>query len=269
MSVDGASTGAVRVTVLGCGGSRGVPVIAGVPGGQWGRCDPTNPKNRRMRPSVLVESGEVSVLVDTSPDLRQQLLDSGCARLDAVLWTHQHADHCHGIDELREICRQMHAPIDAYGWDEHLRDIEIRFPYCFDPLPDGYPFYRPVLRSHRIDGPFSVRGLEVTPFEQDHGYMRTVGYRFGRFAYSTDVVRLDERAFEALAGVDTWMVDCGRIEPPHPVHAHLALTLEWIERVKPRRAYLTHMDNTMDYDSLRQMLPEGIEPAFDGMVIEV
>ena len=128
----------------------------------------------------------------------------------------------------------MHAPIDAYGWDEHLRDIEIRFPYCFDPLPDGYPFYRPVLRSHRIDGPFSVKGLEVTPFEQDHGYMRTVGYRFGRFAYSTDVVRLDERAFDALAGVDTWMVDCGRIEPPHPVHAHLALTLEWIERVQPR-----------------------------------
>jgi phosphoribosyl 1,2-cyclic phosphate phosphodiesterase len=263
---EGRSQDVMRVTVLGSGGSRGVPVIG--PDG-WGRCDPANPKNRRMRPSVLVEQAGVAVLVDTSPDLRQQFLNSGCQRLDAVLWTHQHADHAHGIDELREICRLMHAPLDAYGWDEHLRDIEIRFPYCFEPLKAGYPFYRPVLNARRITGPFAVNGLPVTPFEQDHGYMKTVGYRFGRFAYSTDVVRFDEDAFAALEGIDTWVVDCGRIEPPHPVHAHLALTLSWIERVRPRRAYLTHMDNTMDYDHLRRILPDGVEPAYDGMVIEV
>lgn len=255
----------MRVTVLGSGGSRGVPVI----GNGWGRCDPANPKNRRMRPSVLVERAGVAVLVDTSPDLRQQFLDSGCLRLDAVLWTHQHADHAHGIDELREICRLMQAPLAAYGWDEHLRDIEVRFPYCFEPLKPGSPFYRPVLNAQRITGPFAVRDLAVTPFEQDHGYMKTVGYRFDKFAYSTDVVRLDETAFAALEGIDTWVVDCGRLEPPHPVHAHLALTLEWIARVRPRRAYLTHMDNTMDYDSLRRILPPGVEPAYDGLVIAV
>ncbi len=263
---EGRSQDVMRVTVLGSGGSRGVPAIG--PDG-WGRCDPANPKNRRMRPSVLVEQAGVAVLIDTTPDLRQQFLDSGCQRLDAVLWTHQHADHAHGIDELREICRLMHAPLDAYGWDEHLRDIEIRFPYCFEPLKAGYPFYRPVLNARRITGPFAVNGLPVTPFAQDHGYMKTVGFRFGRFAYSTDVVRFDEDAFAALDGVDTWVVDCGRLEPPHPVHAHLALTLSWIERVRPRRAYLTHMDNSMDYDHLRRILPDGVEPAYDGMVIEV
>ncbi|MFD1623109.1 MBL fold metallo-hydrolase [Azospirillum griseum] len=263
---DGRSPEPMRVTVLGSGGSRGVPAIG--PDG-WGRCDPANPKNRRMRPSVLVERAGVAVLVDTSPDLRQQILDNGFDRLDAVLWTHQHADHAHGIDELRELCRMMHAPIDAYGRDDHLRDIEIRFPYCFEALKPGYPYYRPVLNVQRITGPFEVKGLPVTPFEQDHGFMTTLGFRFDRFAYSTDVVRLDEAAFAALAGIDTWIVDCGRLEPPYPVHAHLALTLSWIERVQPRRAYLTHMDNSMDYDHLRRILPAGVEPAYDGMVIEV
>lgn len=266
MTQAGRSPEPMRVTVLGCGGSRGVPVIG--PGG-WGRCDPDNPKNRRMRPSVLVEQRGVAVLVDSSPDLRQQLLNSGCERLDAVLWTHQHADHAHGIDELREICRLMHAPLDAYGWDEHLRDIEARFPYCFEPLKAGYPYYRPVLNARRVTGPFAVHDLPVIPFEQDHGYMKTVGYRFGKFAYSTDVVRLDEDAFAALEGIDTWVVDCGRIEPPHPVHAHLALTLSWVERLRPRRTYLTHMDNSMDYDHLRRILPDGVEPAHDGLVIAI
>jgi len=255
----------MRVTVLGCGGSRGVPVI----GQGWGNCDPTNPRNRRLRPSVLVEQGGVGVLIDTSPDLRQQLLDADVRRLDAVLWTHQHADHAHGIDELRELCRMMQAPIDAYGWAEHLDDLKARFPYCFDPLRPGDPFYRPVLNAQAIEGPFDVRGLPVVPFEQDHGYMKTVGYRIGKFGYSTDVVRLGEDAFAALEGIEVWIVDCARIEPPHPVHAHLALTLEWIARVKPKRAYLTHMDQTMDYDTVRRLLPPGVEPAYDGLVIDV
>lgn len=255
----------MRVRVLGCGGSRGVPVI----GQGWGNCDPTNPKNRRLRPSVLVEQGGVSVLIDTSPDLRQQLLDADTRRLDAVLWTHPHADHAHGIDELRELCRLMHAPIDAYGWAEHLADLKARFPYCFEPLRPADPFYRPVLNAHAIDGPFDVHGLTVVPFEQDHGYMKTVGYRIGKFGYSTDVVRLNEDAFAALEGIAVWIVDCARVEPPHPVHAHLAKTLEWIERVRPKRAYLTHMDQTMDYETVRRLLPPGVEPAYDGLVIEV
>ncbi|WP_448205128.1 MBL fold metallo-hydrolase [Azospirillum sp. sgz302134] len=259
----------MRVTVLGCGGSRGVPVI----GGDWGRCDPANPKNRRFRPSVLVEreagQGAVSVLIDTSPDLRQQLLNADVRRLDAVLWTHSHADHSHGIDELRELCRMMHAPIDAYGFPEHLEELQARFSYCFDPLRPGDPYYRPVLQAHAVDGPFAVGGLPIIPFEQDHGYSKTVGYRLDNFAYSTDVVRLDEVAFAALEGVDVWIVDCCRVEPPHPVHAHLALTLEWIARVKPKRAYLTHMDQTMDYDAVCRLLPPGVEPAYDGLVIDL
>lgn len=264
----------MRVTVLGCGGSRGVPVIAQ----GWGRCDPTNPKNRRLRPSVLVEGflkgpgegeGAVSVLIDTSPDLRQQILSTDLRRLDAVLWTHTHADHSHGIDELRELCRAMQAPIEAHALPEHLAELQIRFDYCFDPLRPGDPYYRPVLVPNPIEGPFAVGCLPVVPFAQDHGYSKTTGYRIDRFAYSTDVVRLGDEAFAALEGIDVWIVDCCRIEPPHPVHAHLALTLEWIARVKPKRAYLTHMDQTMDYDTVRRMLPPGVEPAYDGLVIDL
>ncbi len=260
----------MRVTVLGCGGSRGVPVIAQ----GWGNCDPANPKNRRLRPSVLVEQGlggegqgAVSILIDTSPDLRQQLLAAEVRRLDAVLWTHTHADHSHGIDELRELCRAMHAPITAHALPEHLAELQSRFGYCFEPLRPGDPYYRPVLVPHPVESAFSVRGQSVVPFLQDHGYSKTTGYRIGNFAYSTDVVRLGDDAFAALEGVEVWIVDCCRIEPPHPVHAHLGLTLEWIARVKPKRAYLTHMDQTMDYDTVCKLLPPGVEPAYDGLVI--
>ncbi|MCW2246677.1 phosphoribosyl 1,2-cyclic phosphate phosphodiesterase [Azospirillum fermentarium] len=255
----------MRVTILGSGGSAGVPVI----GNQWGDCDPANPRNRRTRPSVLVEQDGVAILVDTSPDLRQQLLDADVQRLDAVVWTHQHADHAHGIDELREICRLMQAPLDVYGMAEHVEELKRRFGYCFQPLPEGAPVYRPVLTPHDVSGPFSVKGVTVTPFVQDHGYTLTLGYRFGDFAYSTDVVRLDEAAFAALEGVKVWVVDCVREDPPHPVHSHLAQTLDWIARVKPERAFLTHMNNTMDYETIRRKLPPGVEPAYDGLVITV
>jgi len=254
----------VRVTVLGCGGSAGVPVI----GNQWGLCDPANPKNRRMRPSVLVEQGGAAILVDSTPDLRQQLLNAGVTRLDGVVYTHHHADHAHGIDELREICRLMQQALPVYGMAEHLHELEQRFGYCFEPLPEGYPVYRPVLIANVVHGPFELAGVPIVPFLQDHGYMTTLGFRFGRFAYSTDVMKLEEEAFAALEGIDTWVVDCTR-EDPHPVHAHLALTLEWIARVKPRRAYLTHMNNTLDYDALLAKLPPGVEPAYDGLVIEI
>ena len=255
----------MKVTVLGCGGSSGVPVI----GNQWGECDPANPKNRRTRPSVLVEQGGVSVLVDTSPDLRQQLLAADVRRLDAVLWTHNHADHTHGLDDLREICRLTQRPLPVYGMARHLEDIAGRFPYAFAPLRDGDPIYRPVLVPHAVDGPFHAAGLPVVPFVQDHGWMPTLGFRFGGFAYSTDVVRLDEAAFAALEGIEVWVVDCVRIEPPHAVHSHLAQTLEWVARVKPKRAYLTHMNQSMDYDTVTRLLPPGVMPAYDGLVIEL
>jgi phosphoribosyl 1,2-cyclic phosphate phosphodiesterase len=255
----------MRITVLGSGGSAGVPLI----GGDWGACDPANPKNRRRRPSILVEDRNVRVLVDSGPDVREQLIAAGVTWLSAVVYTHSHADHTHGMDDLRGINIAMGKPLDAYADRGTLDDLMHRFGYCFTPIKPGANFYKPMLVVHEIDGPFSVGGMEILPFEQDHGWMKSLGFRFGDFAYSTDVVRLDEAAFSALKGVDTWIVDCARIAPPHPVHAHLETTLEWIRRVRPRRAYLTHMNQTVDYDNLMRLLPPGVEPAYDGLVIEM
>jgi phosphoribosyl 1,2-cyclic phosphate phosphodiesterase len=255
----------MRVTVLGCAGSHGVPLI----GGNWGVCDPRNPKNRRRRPSILVESQGVSVLVDTSPDLREQCLDAGITRLDAVLYTHTHADHVHGIDDLRSIHRLQKRLLDVYAEQWVLDEIAARFRYVFHGRdhPDG--FYRPVAAAHAISGPFRVGPCEVVPFPQDHGICASTGFRFGRFAYSTDVVRLPEEAFEALAGIEVWIVDCLRVAPDHPTHAHLARTLEWIARVRPKRAVLTHMNHQTDYDRFAAVLPPGVEPAYDGLVLDV
>ncbi|WP_207478634.1 MBL fold metallo-hydrolase [Arenibaculum pallidiluteum] len=255
----------MQVTVLGCGSSGGVPLV----GGDWGACDPSEPRNRRMRPSILIEENGFAVLVDTGPDLREQLLRAGVGRLDAVLYTHWHADHTHGIDDLRNICVRMGRAIDVYGDAETMESLGQRFSYAFRPLDAGQGIYRPALVPHVIERPFELGPLNVVPFVQDHGWARSLGFRIGRFAYSTDVVRLDEAAFAALEGIDTWIVDCVRIAPPHPVHAHLPVTLSWIERVRPRRAYLTHMNQAMDYRAVLAQLPPGVEPAHDGLVLDI
>jgi phosphoribosyl 1,2-cyclic phosphate phosphodiesterase len=252
----------MRVTVLGCGSSTGVPM----PGNEWGACDPANPRNRRRRASILVETGTTAVLVDTSPDLREQLIDARCKWLDAVIYTHGHADHLHGIDDIRSINYFRDGPLDAYADDATLDVIRARFGYVFDPIPAGMEMYKPWLIPHRIAGPFRIGDLDVVPFDQDHGFSRTLGFRFGPIAYSTDVVNLPEEAFAALAGVETWIVDCLQ-EAPHRTHTHLARTLEWIARVKPRRAVLTHMNVRVDYATLVAKLPAGVEPAWDGMVL--
>jgi phosphoribosyl 1,2-cyclic phosphate phosphodiesterase len=253
----------MRVTVLGCGPSTGVPVI----GGRWGRCDPADPRNRRRRVSALVETGGATILIDTSPDLREQLLDAGVSRIDAVLMTHAHADHLHGIDDLRSVNRLMRAEIPLYADGATLREIRARFGYVLDPIAAGR-FYKPMLTPHEIAGPFAAAGVPVVPFAQDHGFGTTLGFRIGGFAYSTDVTELDERAFAALAGSELWIVDCLRREP-HPTHSHLAKTLGWIARVKPRRAVLTHMDQSLDYRELCAELPAGVEPGRDGLVIDL
>lgn len=256
----------MRVTMLGCGPSWGVPRI----GNDWGACDPADPRNRRRRVSILVEDGGASVLVDTSPDLREQLLDAEVRRLDAVLFTHAHADHLHGIDDLRSVNALMGRPLPIYATAATMAEIEQRFGYVFAALRSGVgpSFYKPVLERVVIDGPFRVAGFDVVPFVQDHGFSETLGFRFGRFAYSTDVVQLDEAAFAALAGVEVWIVDCIR-RAPHVTHSHLARTLDWIARVGPRRAILTHMDQSLDYEILCRALPAGVEPGQDGLVIEL
>jgi len=256
----------MKVTILGCGPSGGVPLI----GNDWGACDPANPRNRRRRASILVQDRGATLLIDASPDMRLQLLDAGVGRLDAILFTHAHADHTHGVDEVRALNRTMGEPMPIYASPETLAELRQRFAYIFRPQDPaaGAVFYKPALIPHIIDGPFEVAGIGVAPFTQDHGFSKTLGFRFGAVAYSTDAMALDEGAFAALDGVEVWIVDCYR-RTPHPTHTHLARTLEWIGRVRPRRAILTHMDRDLDYDTLRRELPEGVEPGYDGLVIEI
>ncbi len=254
----------MRVTMLGCGPSWGVPRV----GGDWGACDPANPKNRRRRCSILVEDEGASLLVDTSPDLREQLLDAQVQRIDAVLFTHIHADHTHGIDDLRSVNRAIGKALPIYADPATLRELKQRFGYIFaavDPAAQS-AFYKPAVEPHEILGPFAAAGLSVVPFTQDHGFSQSLGFRLGRFGYSTDVLALDEAAFAALSGIEVWIVDAFR-EKPHPTHAHIERTLAWIARVKPRRAILTHMDQSLDYEALKRVLPEGVEPGYDGLII--
>ncbi|MFN3075428.1 MAG: MBL fold metallo-hydrolase [Alphaproteobacteria bacterium] len=255
----------MKITILGCGGAGGVPMVSR----GWGECDPQNPKNRRRRPSILIDNDGTLILVDTSPDMREQFLACGVRRLDAVLYTHAHADHIHGIDDLRELNRAMNGPLDVFGHPDVLRELNRRFSYVFAPLDDlNYPFYKPWLIPREITGPFHVNGLEITPFEQDHGYGISLGYRLGSFAYSTDAVELSEAAFETLKGISVWIVGCFT-DKVHRTHAHTDKVLGWIERVRPKRAVLTHMGPGLDYEALKALLPPGVEPAFDGMEIDV
>lgn len=252
----------MKITVLGCGSSGGVPLI----GNNWGRCNSANPRNRRTRVSILVEQGDTTLLVDTSPDLRQQALSCNLQNLSAVLYTHAHADHCHGIDELRSINWLTQKPIDIWAAPQTLQELEEHFPYIFrNSRPNT--FHKPSVHQHIIESEFKIGDIKIIPFEQDHGYSTTLGFRFGNFAYSTDVKNISEAAFETLEGIEVWVVDCIRREP-HQTHSHLEQTLNWIERIKPQQSYLTHMNETMDYDALITELPSGVAPAYDGLVIE-
>ncbi|MDP1630416.1 MAG: MBL fold metallo-hydrolase [Caulobacter sp.] len=264
-------SGALEVTILGCGSSGGVPRADGA----WGVCDPAELKNRRRRCSLLVrrkgEGPETTVLIDTAPDLREQAIAAGVTRLDAVLFTHDHADQAHGIDDVRAFFLRQRAQIPAW-MDAATRDsLRQRFGYIFNST-NGYPAILdphdlpPHGQAFEIDGPSGA--VPVVTFDQEHGNIRCVGYRLGDVAYSPDVNGLPEDAFVALAGVDTWIVDALR-HAPHPTHAHLRQTLDWIARVNPRRAILTNMHIDMDYNALRAELPDGIEPAYDGMTLEV
>lgn len=256
----------MKITLLGCGPSNGVPTIIG----DWGDCDPANPRNRRRRPSIAVQQNDFTVLVDTSPDLREQLISAGIREIDAVLYTHEHADHVMGIDDLRAIRRHMGRNIDAYAAPDVLDGLKRRFGYLFAGIQDPEDLYRPILDSHVINGPLSIGPFEVIqPIEQDHGICTSLGFRFGKFAYSTDVVDFPAASLDALKGIDTWIVDCLRDGPLHPTHANLERTLQWIKFVKPCRAILTHMNFETDYDEMARACPDGVEPGYDGMVIEV
>ncbi|HEY4265524.1 MAG TPA: MBL fold metallo-hydrolase [Micropepsaceae bacterium] len=261
-------------TILGCGSSAGVPRLGGPNGvGDWGACDPADPKNRRRRCSLLVERGRTAVLVDTSPDMREQLLAARVIHLDAVLMTHPHADQTNGIDDLRPLTFLMKRRVDMYADEAALAHLSRQFSYCFEtPAGTEYP---PIITGHVIAEPFSpfhVNGeggaIPVVAFWQGHGPVRSLGFRSGGLAYSSDVSDLDAAAFAALEGVETWILDALRYTP-HPTHANLETALAWIARVKPRRAILTNLHIDMDYAELAAQLPAGVEPAYDGMIVEV
>ncbi len=258
----------MKVTILGCGGSGGVPLANGTPGGDWGACNPDNPRNRRRRVSVLVEEGDYAALIDTSPDLRPQILDNGITRIDAVLYTHAHGDHCHGIDELRNIRYRQGVPIPAYMDAETHDLLTRRFAYALASSANPKSIYRPLLEDHIVNGPFELGPWRVIPFVQNHGPEESLGFRIGDFAYSTDVKDLDEHAFSLLEGVKLWVVDCLRDEP-HPTHSHTEQSLQWIKRVKPDHAVLTHLNHQIDYDDLKARCPHGVEPGYDGLVLQV
>lgn len=259
----------MRITILGCGTSSGVPRIGGPDGaGNWGLCDPANPKNRRRRVSVLVEAAGKTVLIDCGPDCREQLLSAHVSHLDAVVITHDHADHAHGIDDLRQIFHAMRRPVDVWASPATFAVLKSRFDYVFQGAP-GYPA---TCTAHDFVAPVMVGELRITPFPQLHGDIESTGIRFDHdgksFAYSTDVKAFDSRADAALAGLDLWVVDALRREP-HPTHSHLEQTLDWIHQRQPGRAVLTHMDQTLDYAALAAELPTGVEPGFDGLVINL
>lgn len=257
----------MRVIILGAGGSSGTPAIdVG-----WGLCDPANPRNRRTRPAILVEEGDIRLLIDTPPDLREQLLAAGVGSLTAVLYTHAHADHLHGLDDLRAINRNIGAPLPTYGDAATLAALQERFTYACAPLPErARSYYRPVLALRSLVDGQDLRfgSVVVKAFVQDHGFSTTMGFRFGAVAYTTDVVDLTEDAFAALAGIDTWIIGTPVAEA-HPTHCHVGKALQWIERIRPRQAILSHLGNGLDYATLAAMLPAGVEPAYDGMVLTV
>lgn len=258
-------------TILGCGSSAGVPR----PALGWGACDPNNPKNRRRRCSLLVEkrnaSGErTTVLVDTSPDLREQLIDANVESLDAVLYTHEHADHTHGIDDLRSVFIHRRKRIDVYLDDDTSRMMQSRFAYCFADAGSGYP---PIVSAHRLSAGRSVTvhgpggTIEALPVLQEHGNIPSLGFRFGNVAYSADLSGLPAGSEAALAGLDVWIVDALRYAQ-HPSHFSLSDALGWIEKLKPKRAVLINMHADLDYEAMRTKLPPHVQPAHDMMRFE-
>ncbi len=259
----------LQFTILGCGSSGGVPRL----GNNWGDCDPDEPRNRRSRCSLLItrstEAGHTRILVDTSPDMRAQLLAAGVGALDAVVWTHSHADHVHGLDDLRQIVFNTRQRLQVWADGPTQEALFARFGYAF-VQPEGSP-YPPILDMNTLRGPLTVEGaggaVTLNPFAVDHGTMSALGFRVRDLAYLPDAVAIPEESWPHLGGLDCWIVDALR-RKPHPTHAHLDLTLDWIARARPRRAILTNMHVDLDYATVAAETPAHVTPAHDGLTVE-
>lgn len=256
--------------ILGCGSSGGVPRLDG----NWGDCDPDNPKNRRTRCSFLVqqegEGGVTNVLVDTSPDMRAQLIDAGVTWLDAILYSHDHADQTHGIDDVRAMVYAKQKRIEVWMDAATSKTLTKRFGYCFEQAKGT--LYPAILKDNRIAQPYreiNVQGaggaVKAMPFRQIHGNIDSLGFRFGNIAYSSDISEIPDESNLILEGLDVWVIDALRRDP-HPTHFHLDKALSEIERFKPKRAILTNMHVDLDYHQLCNELPDNVIPAFDGLV---
>ncbi|MET3790315.1 MBL fold metallo-hydrolase [Aquamicrobium terrae] len=262
----------LRFTVLGCGSSPGVPRITG----DWGACDPANPKNRRMRAAAMFErikedGRRTTVVIDTGPDFRAQMLMAGVKRIDAVLYTHPHADHIHGIDDLRGYVLEQKRLIDIYADSFTMARLREAFGYCFETPPGSS--YPPILWARNIDHdrPITVEGeggaLAFEPLPQVHGDITSLGFRVGDIAYCPDVSAFPEATAARLNGLDLLIIDALQYRR-HPSHFSLGEALEWIERLKPKQAVLTHMHVPLDYETVRAETPDIVEPAYDGMALE-
>lgn len=258
------------MTLLGCGGSAGVPQIGGADGkGDWGACNPAEPRNLRTRTSIVIEQAGKRLLVDASPDLRQQLLTCGIPSVDAILFTHAHADHVLGIDDIRILNRIVKRPLDAFATPHTLNELQRRFDYAFKPWTTQPNFFRPTLVPNPVEPGDTIEaaGMTIKLFDQDHRFVRTLGLRVGDFGYSTDVVALDDAALKTLEGIDTWVVDCFQRQPHH-THANLEQVITWAERLQPRRVVLTHMGYDIDWAWAKKKCPPGFEPGHDGMILQ-
>lgn len=261
-----------RFTILGCGSSPGVPRI----GNDWGNCDPANPKNRRRRASLLVEQfsedGVTVVVVDTGPDFREQMIDAGISSADGVIYTHPHADHIHGVDDLRSFVINRRERVKIWADESTSKRLHDSFGYCFQ-TPEGSS-YPPILDEKRITPGVSFRidgaggPIDILPFEQVHGDIMSLGFRLGDLVYSSDVSALDHRALPHLQNMAVWIIDALQYRP-HRSHFSLSQTLQWIDQLAPQRAILTHMHTPLDYDTVMNETPEHVEPAHDGLVIEL
>ena len=254
--------------MLGSGTSTGVPRLGGPSGANWGTCDPAEPRNRRRRVSALVEGEGATVLIDTGPDLREQLIDARVSHLDAIVWTHDHADHCHGIDDLRPLRFGRAQPIPGYADDATLATLRDRFDYVFAGQ-FGYPS---IVAGHLFDGSVAIGGLTVRGTAMPHGPIQSLGLRFdgptGSIGYATDFSEITAEMNRLFDGVDVLVVDALRRQP-HPSHPNLEMVLDWLPVIRPKRAILTHLDFSMDYRTLEAELPTGVECGYDGLVAVV
>ena len=261
----------MKIEILGCGGSLGVPLIGNI----FGKCNKNNSKNFRTRPGILIKNNKTNILIDSNPDIRIQLLKAKCSQINAILYTHKHADHIHGINDLRAVSMLMKKKIPAWGSKETIEYLKNNFGYIFNYkyIKNGgnykkKDFYKPIMNLNLIQNNFYVNNVQIISFQHNHGDTNCTTYRIGNFAYTTDIKKFYNGDINKLLGIKKWVVGCLRMDK-HPSHASFEEVLEFINYIKPNKTYLTHLTPWMDYDKLLAKCPKNVEPAYDGLQFEV